>query len=603
MADAIYLNNETVDETYQNVFKTGLTKLSKSNETKYLSFAQKAANQLINSPKLEWSPHIGGWYYVNMVPGTWRNDFLKDDSDIAKYPEIAPGAKELMARIQPQMGHLIKEIDPTKLGIDYETISGRTRNIHIPTKLMPTGDFSITFKDNRNLDVFRYHKFWYQYMQAYRKGYIRPNQDHKTKSEDFFTEVPYLNAIWIVLFKPFTFDLMGLVKIMGVSPLELPLKDVIGERSNHQLTTYSLSYKAVDTIAQFYGDSTPSGNLYNNFLKDQESFFDDLIIQSDNEEEDIVSVQKTIQGTKENLQKETESQIVSDVQLGKTDNVTKIHNTNDQYNDLIDGLPLDPKEYEVAIHEALTQMRNSTTKEEMEQAQNTLLTKISGMNLTEAEQENVEDLFRLISENDGHKIIKPEPKITVEPSNKNSLQNDSLTDKPFDPLLEETKERIKNDQADKKITNGLIEDTLTTADVRKISNYAPDYGVKYGTYNGPKGENIPGFSIATEFGVAYDSTYDIKIFNPGITLSTAGEGSKEIKSSFSGKIVYSKDNITVMENRDGLNITYMDMDTTNVKSGDIVKVGDTIGSSRSLTIATYDGGKHIDPSDVLTFVN
>jgi len=58
------------------------------------------------------------------------------------------------------MGHLIVDVDPTQLNIDYETISGRVRNINFATRTLPTSEFSIQWKDNRDLDIFRYHDTW-----------------------------------------------------------------------------------------------------------------------------------------------------------------------------------------------------------------------------------------------------------------------------------------------------------------------------------------------------------------------------------------------------------------------------------------------------------
>ena len=60
---------------------------------------------------------------------------------------------------------------------------------------------------------------------------------------------------------------------MGVAPTNLPLKDVIGQRGTAQATTFSISYKATDTITMLYGRETPSGPFYENFINDAQMFF------------------------------------------------------------------------------------------------------------------------------------------------------------------------------------------------------------------------------------------------------------------------------------------------------------------------------------------
>ena len=108
-------------------------------------------------------------------------------------------------------------------------------------------------------------------MDAHRKGFVPKTTSYK--DEDIFIDVPYFNAVWIVIFKPFTFELAGLVKLMGVAPTNLPLKDIIGQRGTAQATTFSIPYKVIDTLVMLYGRETPSGAFYENFLNDSQMFF------------------------------------------------------------------------------------------------------------------------------------------------------------------------------------------------------------------------------------------------------------------------------------------------------------------------------------------
>ena len=240
----------------------------------YPQFVTKMVDQVIYNPSKEWSPHVNGWYYCNMVPGTWVNEVLKINNNAKTqdtYNEFSPDVKAIINNAHYHMGHLLKDITPPQLNIDYDTISGRVRNINVATRVLPTSEFSIQWKDNRDLDIFRYHDTWIKYIDASKKGFMNPTSENDEDS--MFIDIPYFNAMWIVIFKPFSFELQGLIKLMGVAPVGMNYKDILGTRHTPQMTTYTINYKVVDTIAVFYGNSAPSGDFYEEFLNDQLRFF------------------------------------------------------------------------------------------------------------------------------------------------------------------------------------------------------------------------------------------------------------------------------------------------------------------------------------------
>lgn len=270
-----YFDISTSDKLFSSVYKNNVNELLKNElNDDYKKFVQKSIDQIIIEPRKHWAPHVNGWYYVNMVHGTWAYDLMDPTKKyIDEYKEFSSDPNILIPRAIKNMGHLIKDIDPTQLNIEYETISGRVRNVQHATRVMASSEFSLTFKENRELDNFRYHEFWYDYIEAYKKGFISNPSTEDAYNDSPFIKIPYLNAVWIVLFKPFSFELQGLIKIMGITPTGLPIKEIIGQRSGSQVTTYSISYKAVDTIMVLYGDSKPSGSFYEDFLADSKKFF------------------------------------------------------------------------------------------------------------------------------------------------------------------------------------------------------------------------------------------------------------------------------------------------------------------------------------------
>lgn len=264
----------------RNILKSTQTIASQTNmDSNYATFVNKVAKQLIVDPRKEWIPHVSGWYYANMVGGNWEKSVIEIAKDSSNpYKEFSTNPEDLFSYVKPHFGHLIKDINPPQLGLDYDTISGRVRNISIATRVNMTQEFSIVWKDTSLAGVFKYHEFWYDYIDAHKKGFIKSGEEYK--DENFFIDVPYFNAVWIAILKPFSFELLGLVKLMGVAPTNaIPLQELLGQRGQAQMTNYTINYKVVDCIVQMF-HGKPSGNFYNEFMADQQNFFDGKILES-----------------------------------------------------------------------------------------------------------------------------------------------------------------------------------------------------------------------------------------------------------------------------------------------------------------------------------
>ena len=263
----------------RNIMKSVKTIASKTGmETEYSNFVNKAVKQMIIDPRQHWIPHVNGWYYVNMVGGNWEDDVIRIASDTqSTYKEFSPGAATLFPRAKNEFGHLIKDVNPPQIGLDYDGVSGRLRTISVATRMSMTQEFSIIWKENSTADIFKYHEYWVDYIDANKKGFIPSTS--KYEDDGYFIDVPYFNAVWVAILKPFTFELIGLIKIMGVAPTGLPIDALLGQRGQHQATTYTITYKAVDCIIQMF-DGKPSGNFYKEFMQAQYGFFDSKILNS-----------------------------------------------------------------------------------------------------------------------------------------------------------------------------------------------------------------------------------------------------------------------------------------------------------------------------------
>mgnify|MGYP003585514847 FL=1 len=263
----------------RNIIRSANTITARKNQDQvYKTFINNIIKQTIIDPRQTWAPGINGWYYANFVGGTWEDQLIEiTNNNTVEYKEFSTGAGTLIPRVKQEMGFLIKDVNPPQYNMDYDGVSGRLRTISIATRVNLSTEFSVTWKETASGDVFKYHEFWMDYIEAHKKGFIPSLSSYKEDS--YFIDVPYYNAMWVAVFKPFTYELICLIKLMGISPTSLPVQEFIGQRGQSQATTYNISYKVVDAIIQTF-EGKPSGNFYQEFMTQQHSFFATNILDS-----------------------------------------------------------------------------------------------------------------------------------------------------------------------------------------------------------------------------------------------------------------------------------------------------------------------------------
>ncbi|MFA7127880.1 MAG: hypothetical protein WC136_01775 [Sphaerochaeta sp.] len=223
-----------------------------------------------------------GFYYIHMVHGTWINHFsIKEASDEQgnkyspeEYGEFSDGLdSDFFKNIGKTYPTYATDIDIPQLNIEYDTLSGRVRNLNYASKIHFASDFSINYIDNVNKDFFKYHETWFKYVEACKKGYFKKSalvNNYKGDPGDYFIDVPYFNAVWVAVFDSFSTNIRALIKILGVSPINLPFKQILGDRGKNELTTLNINYKSNDMVYKFFEneDDLVNSPLYKEFLKD-----------------------------------------------------------------------------------------------------------------------------------------------------------------------------------------------------------------------------------------------------------------------------------------------------------------------------------------------
>jgi hypothetical protein len=116
-------------------------------------------------------------------------------------------------------------------------------------------DFNISYIENSDMYIIRYHELWHKAIELYRRGKIQMslNDFISTKSK-YFYQVPYANGIFVLIFD-ISYQVRGLIYLVGVKPVSMPLKQVVGNRSGSKMTVYNIQYKLSNMYYKFFKDT------------------------------------------------------------------------------------------------------------------------------------------------------------------------------------------------------------------------------------------------------------------------------------------------------------------------------------------------------------
>ena len=211
----------------------------------------------------DFSPHVNGFYYVSVESGTWANS--------ATGKNFSSDYKKAINDFQINCSSYITDIDMPNLSLEFDSLSGKARSLHYATKMSYSSDFSLNILNDSNNYCMKYLDCHLQFIGGYRKGTIEVQKDdYATLAGPQFMNIPYFDAVWVVIFKPFSFKIDCVIKILGVAPANMPFKQIIGDRAKSNLSSLNVNYKSTDMFYKFYGD-TPSGPLYDEFITHLES--------------------------------------------------------------------------------------------------------------------------------------------------------------------------------------------------------------------------------------------------------------------------------------------------------------------------------------------
>lgn len=264
--------SELKKELSKNIFRA-----SEHNSNSILKKLNKTYMDLTLNLGSSWHPYINGRYMTFMTHGTWIDEVVSQydtkKADLSIMPDnVYSFLKEIKnnsnksSKFNNLFPTIATDVDLPQINNEFLNVSNRNQGITYFSKQTFLPDFSISYiEDQNNLSIIQYHDAWFRAMELYRRGIFKLNKS--VKKRNYFYEVPYLNGVWVVIFD-IRNQIRGLIYLVGIKPVNHPLKNFLGNRSSSKMTVYNIQYKTT--------------NMYYNFFKNTEDFMNQLDNQNKN---------------------------------------------------------------------------------------------------------------------------------------------------------------------------------------------------------------------------------------------------------------------------------------------------------------------------------
>jgi len=201
--------NEIVSKTFQ---KNGMLKY----------FYNKLYSQ-------SFTPDINGYTLVYLIPphlsGYTSEKTLIDISKISCFLAI--------------------DATPPDSSVSYQEVTGTSTSVIYATETKVGKSTSVSYIDDHTLSMYGMHKIWLDYIRDLMIGSIEPDESYIS---DDFAELDYVGTLYYVRFRisdmdgDFFKNIVFIGKAVGVFPINMPDKEILGKRDSNELTIVPINY-------------------------------------------------------------------------------------------------------------------------------------------------------------------------------------------------------------------------------------------------------------------------------------------------------------------------------------------------------------------------
>jgi len=227
----------------------------------------KTFYNILYSPKFQ--PDINGYTLIFLIP-PHLSGYMEDPRK---------SMSGLFFDVSKMSVFLAVDMTPPNISVEYDETTGSSTSVVYASELRVSKQTTVSYIDDSNLSVFSYHKIWADYIRDVTHGSVEPSDEYL---KDDFVELDYVGSIYCIRFRPSIGDklennILYIGKAVGVFPISLPDKEVIGTRQSNELTIVPISYMCSEYRQYVYNeDANPIHNhswVLEDFKADVETMY------------------------------------------------------------------------------------------------------------------------------------------------------------------------------------------------------------------------------------------------------------------------------------------------------------------------------------------
>jgi hypothetical protein len=282
----------------ENLLQTDLLDIIIPSDNKLLRFF----NQML---LYNYSPDINGYTLLFMVPPDLsglsfnqtdpRTGDFNYNSDSDSFIKM-DGVRSSLNEVSKFVTFSAVDFTMPQEQLNVEKISSRSGAIPYATEFTTSEQLSVTYIDDSDLTIYKFHQIWMHYIWDVLEGKIRPSDAYLNSEKEYDTVntapsgnyqggnyhgIDYAASFYVVKYKPDMNRITYIGKCIGVFPQSLPSKELVGQRTTNELTTLPFSYLCAAYRAEVVSEINIS-DVINNNLKNKKywiltEFYKDIL--------------------------------------------------------------------------------------------------------------------------------------------------------------------------------------------------------------------------------------------------------------------------------------------------------------------------------------
>lgn len=203
------------------------------------SFTDNMVLQYFNRQLLQdFNPNINGYSLCFMVPPPFKGLGVDEFEVFRKLSVFAS-----------------IEFSPPVREIKTQSFATRSSGMPYAVELEPSEQCTISFIDNSNMDIFKFHSVWFDYIHDLTLGHTEVPNIYLDPDSPSYGGLDYAGSVFVVKYNVSMQSIVYVGKVTGVYPQTLPNKEIIGQRSTNEIVVIPFTY-----FAGWYEETTSSSS-------------------------------------------------------------------------------------------------------------------------------------------------------------------------------------------------------------------------------------------------------------------------------------------------------------------------------------------------------